>query len=175
MGEIGLYLQAVVVLGIVGFITYTLIKAFRDKSEREAEWINNVELDFVNSNVLEWVKQEYALAEKVNEFRIENGKNPLEYSDVVYKGATIRGDYMVIQNDISHAGFPNVVAMLTKSGLDFIGENLAHGYTYPANAFKSWLNSEDHKAVMLGNWKYTGVYITEDKEGKKVYCQLFAR
>lgn len=123
------------------------------------------------SNIFEDILKE------TNTFRTSNGLAPLtarleltkmaqEHSDDMAKGLVPFG----------HEGFNNRQQNLVKqmNNLKAFGENVAFGPTTGKEAVKGWENSPPHRRNMLGNFKYIGIGIASDKNGRLYYTQFFA-
>lgn len=77
-----------------------------------------------------------------------------------------------------HAGFKerSVKAKQTLKGMTGnFAENVAYGPTSAKEVVKGWENSPGHRKNMLGNYKYIGIGIAADKNGRLYYTQIFAR
>ena len=113
----------------------------------------------------------------VNEYRAENGLNPLEKQTILSDNTDIRG--YEISNLFSHTR-PNGLScfsVLDNCGYWGMGENIAVGQRTPEAVMNAWKNSPGHNANMLNpNWKYIGVSTFQTNTGYGIYwVQMFGR
>jgi uncharacterized protein YkwD len=54
------------------------------------------------------------------------------------------------------------------------GENIGSGYPTPAAAVTGWMNSDLHRANILGNFADIGVGVAADAAGQRYWTQVFA-
>lgn len=121
--------------------------------------------------------------ELLNQRRIENGLQPVIWSDEVAKVARIHSQNMAKNNFFSHQGLDGL--MVDKRADAFglknwrrIGENIAYnrGYANPVEyAVLRWMQSESHRENLLSNkWKESGVGVAIAPDGKTYYfTQVF--
>lgn len=126
---------------------------------------------FLNENKIKWNTDELYLLDQLNQYRKDNGLEALIIDDTCYKLAQMRNTLNINKGKITHEDFPATFKILIDLGCEWVGENLAYGYTNLDSVIKKWKESEGHnKNILVPNWKYTGIA----KNGK-YYCQLFAR
>src|SRR4030042_2339250 len=101
--------------------------------------------------------EEQALLEYVNDYRIQNGLNPLTISPTLTEAARWMsqdmgaGDYFSHTDSLSRSPFDRMAA----SGYDCVayntwrGENLAAGVSAGSETFELWRNSPGHNGNML--------------------------
>jgi uncharacterized protein YkwD len=53
-------------------------------------------------------------------------------------------------------------------------ENVAYGPTTAKEVVTMWKNSSGHRKNMLGKFRYTGIGIARDRNGRVYYTQVFA-
>jgi uncharacterized protein YkwD len=58
--------------------------------------------------------------------------------------------------------------------LHSIAENVAYGATSAKQVVTLWKNSSGHRRNMLGPYRYIGIGIAKDKQGRMFYTQVFA-
>ena len=132
--------------------------------------------EFVPNNNIEYLSlDEIGLFITVNDYRVENGLEPL-IPDKIFNDVTRDRTTRMIQNeDVSHYGFVDSIQPIVSMGFT-AGENIAYGYSTNEGVFKAFINSEDHKENILNSsWIYTGISIQIDDNGKKYYCQIFVK
>jgi len=75
-----------------------------------------------------------------------------------------------------HDGFYQRDAMAKKhlKQLSSFAENVAVGPTSGKQVVNMWKNSAGHRKNLLGRFKYTGIGIAKDRNGRIYYTQIFA-
>jgi uncharacterized protein YkwD len=75
-----------------------------------------------------------------------------------------------------HNGFAkrNAMASAKIKHLHSIAENVAYGATSAKQVVTLWKNSSGHRRNMLGPYRYIGIGIAKDKQGRMFYTQVFA-
>ena len=110
----------------------------------------------------------------VNTHRNSLGLSSLEFSAVAYDHANSHTDYMIVQGGLSHDNFSSRASSITsKTNAQVVAENVAKDYINAAAAFQGWLESNEHKTTMEGNFSHTAVSVKKDSEGTYFYTQLF--
>lgn len=137
---------------------------------------NDKLIDFRHYNTIEWRQNEEELFILINNYRLANGYPELIKDDYVYELArdicyqTI-GEYEV-NGELNHH-VSNLQILVLNSGLQVIRENLAYGYPTIEGVFNAWVASESHRNTILKDWKWTGVSIQQNNEGRYFYVQIF--
>ncbi len=113
--------------------------------------------------------------EIVNAERAKHGLSPLTYDSVLAKAANIRA--METKTYFSHTR-PNGTSCFT--ALDEVGysyrsagENIAYGQSSAQEVMTAWMNSEGHRANILGNYTHIGIGVYESG-GIIYWSQFFA-
>lgn len=76
----------------------------------------------------------------------------------------------------SHAGFDErskKASKVLKGTKGNFAENVAYGSKTAKEVLKGWENSPGHRKNILGNYKYIGVGIAADKNGRLYFTQIF--
>lgn len=105
-----------------------------------------------------------------NNFRAQNGLQPLTYDSRLGSAAQTHTSNMANQDFFSHTGIDgsSVGSRATASGYRWstVGENIAAGQITPQAVVNSWINSPGHRANMLNpNYQNIGVgyvYLAND-------------
>ncbi|GAB4476465.1 MAG: hypothetical protein OHK0037_38080 [Elainellaceae cyanobacterium] len=105
-----------------------------------------------------------------NEFRQQNGVQPLTYNSKLGNAAQGHTINMANLDFFSHTGKDGstIGQRVTASGYQwsFTGENIAAGYTTPQAVVNGWINSPGHRANMLNpNYQEIGIgyhYLSND-------------
>ncbi len=114
---------------------------------------------------------------QTNQFRKSQGLNQLTMRDDLNKIAQRHSEDMARGRvAFGHAGFYKRDAMAKKDikQLSAFAENVAYGPTSGKQVVSMWKNSPGHRRNMLGRFKYIGIGIAKDKNGRIYYTQVFA-
>lgn len=119
------------------------------------------------------------IVKETNQFRKSKGLPALisrKELDVLAENHSV--DMAKKRVEFGHAGFKerSVKAKQTLKGMTGnFAENVAYGPTSAKEVVKGWENSPGHRKNMLGNYKYIGIGISADKNGRLYYTQIFAK
>ncbi len=128
------------------------------------------------------VEVERSAFELLNNKRVENGLQPLAWSEELAAIARMHSQNMAELKFFSHRGLDNklVSDRADDTGLRkwrAIGENIAFNRGFPdpiGKAFDSWLNSPAHRNNMLDrNWKESAVGVAVSEDGSYYFTQVF--
>ena len=111
----------------------------------------------------------------VNSEREKYGLSPLTYDSVLQGAADIRA--VEIKSLFSHTR-PNGLSCFTvldEVGYSYrkAGENIAYGQRTAEEVMTAWMNSEGHRANILGDYDYIGIGVYESG-GTIYWSQFFA-
>lgn len=106
---------------------------------------------------------ELVMVERINALREENGLEPLALSRPLGAAAEEKATEMAEQDYLAHESPDGreLRALLESVGYTFntaVGENIAAGQESADATFEQWLNSPEHKEIMLGE-QFTAVGI----------------
>lgn len=75
-----------------------------------------------------------------------------------------------------HGGFSQRDAQARRriKSIHSFAENVAYGATTAKQVVTMWKNSPGHRRNMLGRFKYVGIGIAKDRQGRIYYTQVFA-
>ena len=75
-----------------------------------------------------------------------------------------------------HNGFEkrNKMAVKNMNGISKFAENVLFGASTGKDAVNMWKNSEGHRKNLLGKFRYIGIGIAKDKQGRIYYTEIFA-
>ncbi len=113
----------------------------------------------------------------VNQERAKAGLAPLQVDTRVETAAAVRAQE--IERSFSHTrpDGSSFDSALRQSGASFngAGENIAYGQRTPEEVMKGWMNSQGHRANILGNYTSIGVGYHQNSAGTGYWTQLFTR
>jgi uncharacterized protein YkwD len=82
-------------------------------------------------------------------------------------------DYMIGISQINHDNFPLRMLALQSRGAIRVGENVVFGYNSVEAVINAWLNSPEHREVIVGNYTHTGFGVFQNNQGSYYFTQLF--
>ncbi len=119
---------------------------------------------------------EIEILELINQHRIENGLSTLQNMSQIKAEAFGHTDYMIENDEVSHANFHQRRANLVNAvGATSVGENVAYAYNSPQSVVNAWLNSDGHKNVIEGDYIYFDISAEQDEDGKWYYTNIFLK
>ncbi|WP_424933919.1 CAP domain-containing protein [Amaricoccus macauensis] len=147
-------------LDIGGFMN-----AKTSKTEKVKILIDEISLD-VDPEGVELDKFEAEVLELTNDFREENGLDPLAANAALTAAAEGWSKEMAQGDFFEHSDTPEIVE---EEGYDWqsLGENIAAGYPTPEEVVEGWINSEGHRENLLSE-KFTEIgvgYYFRDNDG----------
>lgn len=112
--------------------------------------------------------EEQQFLELINDYRLENGLEPLLLSDPLSVASERHSDDMGTYGFFSHTTeassyYPvgsDHTDRIAQEGYDYntyTAENLAYGHSTAAAVFEGWRTSPDHNINMLGDYKVIGI------------------
>jgi uncharacterized protein YkwD len=114
---------------------------------------------------------------QTNQFRRSKGLNQLVMLDQLNAIAKKHSEEMARGHvAFGHEGFSKRQALEKKKikGVSTFGENVAYGPTSGKQVVLMWEKSPGHRRNLLGPFKYIGIGIAKDKQGRIYYTQVFA-
>ncbi len=111
-----------------------------------------------------------------NQFRKSKGMPALimrnELNDIAQKHSS---DMARGRVGFGHAGFAkrNSQAKVKIKSISSFAENVAYGASTGQEVVNMWKNSAGHRKNMLGRYKYIGIGIAKDRQGRTFYTQVF--
>lgn len=119
---------------------------------------------------------EAEILELINNHRLSLGLNPLEDMILVKSVAYTHTDYMVDNDEVSHANFYERSNYLkSNAGAKSVSENVAYGYSSAESVVRAWLKSEGHKANIEGDYTNFDISAEVNNEGKWYYTNIFIK
>lgn len=119
---------------------------------------------------------EIQILELINNHRLSLGLNALSDMTLVKSVAYSHTDYMVDNNEVSHANFYKRSDYLkANAGAIKVSENVAYGYSSAETVVRAWLKSDGHRANIEGDYTSFDVAAEENAEGKWYYTNIFIK
>ncbi len=116
---------------------------------------------------------EVEAVQRVNLVRQSHGLNPLKIHPALMKSSGMRAYTVTVRDKLNHDGWKESILQVGY-GNYAIGENLARGYSTPAEVVKGWLLSPDHRDNILDkNYNYIGIGCVTDTNGSLWWTQHF--
>ena len=137
---------------------------------------DKVEALELSSDIPETKTIEVEILELINNHRLSLGLNPLQEMSIVKSVAFTHTDYMVDNDQISHANFFTRSNYLKSNvGAKTVSENVAYGYSSAESVVKAWLRSEAHKENLEGDYTNFDVSAEKNAEGRWYYTNIFIK
>jgi uncharacterized protein YkwD len=119
---------------------------------------------------------EIQVLELINNHRLSLGLNPLSDMSLVKSVAFSHTDYMVDNNEVSHANFYKRNDYLkAHAGAKKVSENVAYGYSSAQTVVNAWLKSDTHRATIEGDFTSFDVAAEKNLDGKWYYTNIFIK
>ena len=152
-------------------LIFTIVSLTSCSSESEGvnEPVESAKSYTHNANELE-------LLDKVNEYRVSIGLNPLEIIEHISYKSSEHNNYMLATQTVTHEGFDQRKENLQNVlGAFRVGENVAFAYATAQSTVNAWINSPGHKANLEGDYTHFGASIRMDDQGRKYYTNMFIK
>lgn len=107
-----------------------------------------------------------------NQNRAVASLSPLSYHSELTQVAQAWAVHMGEVQNMYHN--PNLSTQVSR-GWTRIGENVAYGYPNAVSVSAAWMNSEGHRANILGDYTHMGVGVYTDGNGTIWWVQVFAK
>ena len=114
---------------------------------------------------------------ETNLFRKSNGLPELQLNEELNAIAQQHSNNMAKGRvAFGHDGFEkrNKMAVKSMKEISVFAENVLFGPTTGKDAVNMWKSSEGHRKNMLGSFRYVGIGIAKDKQGRIYYTEIFA-
>lgn len=119
---------------------------------------------------------EIQVLELLNNHRLSLGLKALAGMPIVKSVAFSHTDYMVYNNEVSHANFYKRSDYLkANAGATRVSENVAYGYSSAQTVVSAWLKSDAHRANIEGDFTNFDVAAEENADGKWYYTNIFIK
>lgn len=119
---------------------------------------------------------ETQILELINNHRLSKGLNTLADMSLVKSVAFSHTDYMVVNNEVSHANFyVRSDYLKANTGATEVTENVAYGYSSAQTVVNAWLKSDSHRANIEGDFTNFDVAAEKNLEGKWYYTNIFIK
>jgi uncharacterized protein YkwD len=119
---------------------------------------------------------EVEILELINNHRLSMGLTALSDMTVVKSVAFTHTDYMVDNNEVSHANFYKRSDYLkANAAATKVSENVAYGYSSAESVVTAWLKSDGHRANIEGDFTNFDLAAEQNAEGKWYYTNIFIK
>jgi uncharacterized protein YkwD len=121
-----------------------------------------------------------SLYNRLNNYRLENGLNLLQYSRTLERSADDYAFELVLKKfELAHVDpegdAPSDRALDAGFCHQFVGENLAEGFETTEQVMQAWKDSPGHNANLLGaQYDLVGVGYYFEPNGRRIWVQEFA-
>jgi uncharacterized protein YkwD len=139
--------------------------------------IEEDKIDAISSSYVPQTKTiEVEVLELINTHRISLGLAPLNGMNAIKAQAYGHTDYMIKNDEVSHANFyQRKNNLINQAGAISVAENVAYAFSTPESVVNAWLNSEGHKNVIEGDYTNFDISAEMDENGKWYYTNIFIK
>ena len=139
--------------------------------------IEEDKIDAITSSYVPQTKTiEVEVLELINSHRINIGLTPLTGMNTIKAQAYGHTDYMIENDEVSHANFyQRKNNLINQVGAVSVAENVAYAFSTPESVVNAWLNSEGHKNVIEGDYTNFDISAEKDEIGKWYYTNIFIK
>lgn len=129
-----------------------------------------------NSYVPQTKTIEVEILELINTHRIGLGLTPLSDMSAIKAQAFGHTDYMIKNDEVSHANFYQRKSNLVNNvGAISVAENVAYAFSSSQSVVNAWLNSEGHRHVIEGDFTNFDISAEKDEDGKWYFTNIFIK
>lgn len=119
---------------------------------------------------------EIEIMELINEYRINEGLNPLQNHNTVKAVAFTHTDYMIEVDNVSHHNFfLRKQSLQANADADVVSENVAYGFNSAQSVVNAWLNSPSHRENIVGDYTDFEVSAEQNSAGKWYFTNMFIK
>ena len=173
MNTINIFPRYTHIAFIIAIIAIPLSSCSPTSYTEEEELLEN---EIASKVVVELSAQEEALFDMVNDYRISQGLNTLEFDAVSYEFALEHNEYMISKGELSHDHFDTRASKVSKAtAANYVAENVAKDYQLIDDALRGWLDSPSHRNTIEGDFTHSTISIKRDARGTPFYTQIFFR
>lgn len=119
---------------------------------------------------------EIEILELINNHRITKGLNVLNSFDLIKSQTYSHSDYMTTINDVNHDYFYNRKSFLVANANALrVSENVAYGYSSAESVVNAWINSDDHRENIEGDFTDFEVSAEKGNDNKWYFTNIFIK
>lgn len=119
---------------------------------------------------------ELEILDLINDYRLNLGLTPLKHHTTVKSIAFTHTDYMVEVNNVSHDNFYQRKNSLQvyESAVN-VSENVGYGYSSAQAVVNAWINSDDHRANIEGDFTDFDISAEQNADGRWYFTNIFMK
>lgn len=119
---------------------------------------------------------ELEILELINSYRRDLGLTVLGNLKIIKSQAYSHTDYMIEQENMSHDYFFARKSFLqSKTGASRVAENVAFGFSTAQAVVSAWLDSEDHRNTIEGDFTDFDISAEQNEFGFWYYTNIFIK
>lgn len=119
---------------------------------------------------------EIEILERINNYRIGLGLNPLNNLSIIKSVAYTHTDYMLKTNAVNHDNFYQRKNSLQQHAAAInVSENVAYAFSNAESVVNAWINSDGHRANIEGDFTDFDISAEQDEQGKWYYTNIFIK
>ncbi len=129
-----------------------------------------------NNKNLETLSITDEILQLVNKHRASIEQPPLLVNILAKQLAEEHTAYMINEKEISHFNFNNRANILiNEANAISVGENVAYKQQSAKAVMEAWLNSEDHRKNIEGDFTHIGIGVLKNSAGNNYFTQIFIK
>ena len=129
-----------------------------------------------NSYVPQTKTIEVEILELINTHRIGLGLTPLSDMSAIKAQAFGHTDYMIKNDEVSHANFyQRKTNLVNNAGAISVAENVAYAFSSSQSVVNAWLNSPEHRDNIEGDYTDFDVSAEQNDAGKWYFTNIFIK
>jgi len=153
-----------------------LVVSCSDASTSDVEELFDQENTDVELVLVQLSAEEQELFDLINDHRESQNLEAVTYSGDTYIFAQEHNEYMISKGILSHDNFNARASQISEqTAANFVAENVAKNFEQSVDALEAWLDSEEHKSTIEGDFTHSTLSISYDEQGNPYYTQIFFR
>lgn len=119
---------------------------------------------------------EIEILTSINSYRISKGLSELDKVDIITIQAEDHTIYMVERNVVNHDNFILRYNSLVKEiGAKAVSENIGYGYGTAEGVVQAWIDSDEHRKNIEGDFTHFGISVEKDADGRNYFTNIFVK
>lgn len=119
---------------------------------------------------------EIEILELINNYRINEGLEPLNNHNIIKSVAYTHTDYMVETDNVSHDNFfQRKNSLIDNASATKVSENVAYAFSSAESVVNAWINSEGHRHNIVGDFTDFDISAEQNEEGKWYFTNIFIK
>ncbi|WP_417359925.1 CAP domain-containing protein [Galbibacter sp.] len=136
----------------------------------------NVTEEIIADPSVDYLQMETQILEQINKYRLSQGLTALEPIALIAVQADDHNHHMIANREVCHHGFGTREKQLgTGLGAQVVAENVGYGFQTAEGLVQAWIQSEDHKKNMEGDFDSMGIAASQNEDGLYYFTNIFVK